>query len=129
MTNKEAAGLLRVEIDTGGHGAKMGTALRQAIRVLDPFDYRIESCLDGFNFNRVAKAMEVVNWRWTHLINGGLVPVTPAMLKERATGLMQQAIENTEDRDFVIGTGGLEVSRNSMGELSLKFVFEDSNSN
>ena len=77
----------------------------------------IQECLDNFDFNKVQRVMEFLQWEWS---SSAGVP-TVYDLREGAKRLLKQVIK--EDLLF-IGTGGLWVSR-PYGNLHLSFSIED----
>ena len=67
----------------------------------------IEDILDEFDFNKVSKVMEFLNWGWT---DGNFVLAVPTIgqLRKRARTLMQSFIGK---EDGMVATGGFWITK------------------
>lgn len=96
----------------------------------DPVEKMIQSIMENFEWDRVARAMEYLDWKW----RGSQVTVD--MLKEEGERLLRGAM-NSRLGDFIDehyelgicnGTGGLEakawcdITKTKIEALDLKFV-------
>lgn len=88
----------------------------------------IEPVLDTFDFEKVRKAMELLDWTWLDSRHKWSVP-TVEQLRNKARNLLICVIK--ADSDLVCSTGGLEaekiVDENPMDcGLTLKFILQSS---
>lgn len=89
----------------------------------------IENILDEFDFYRVQKAMDALDWVWAS--SGGVPDI--GELRRCARRLFEYAMKaDTAEPDYMTGTGGFEVSRSlypgdAKRYYSLKFVVSDWN--
>lgn len=89
----------------------------------------IEDILDEFDFHKVQKAMEALNWTWA---TSDGVP-TIGELRRCARRLLNYAVQvDSSFPDYSTATGGFEVSRNlypnhAKRYYSLKFVVSEWN--
>lgn len=77
---------------------------------------QIEEILDYFDFEKVAKVMEHLNWQWFTL---GEVPGT-GPLRRRARQLLREAARQLPD--ITVESGGLRAKHDKWGQLSLEFI-------
>jgi hypothetical protein len=89
----------------------------------------IEDILDRFDFQRVQKAMEALDWHWVDAEEG--LP-SIAELRRQARGLLEDVYRYQDSPSITIGCGGFEATRSmEVGSLtkylSLKFVVEEGN--
>lgn len=89
----------------------------------------IENILDEYDFQKVHKAMEALEWHWC-TSDDGLPSV--AELRRQARGLLEDVYRHTETPYIMMGCGGFEASRvMEVGDLnkylSLKFVVTEGN--
>jgi len=82
---------------------------------MDPLHEQIERILDGFDFDRVKRVMEFLEWRWQRERYD--LP-TYNELRKAAKTMLQDVAQESDRAQF---SGGLEAS-NYGGYLSLKFV-------
>ena len=96
----------------------------------DPVEKMIQSIMENFEWDRVALAMEYLNWKWCG------EHVTVDMLKEEGERLLRGAIQSRlgefKDEHYELGicrgTGGLEakawcdITKTKIDALDLKFV-------
>lgn len=83
---------------------------------------KIKYILDHFNFIKVQKAMEALDWKWQH-INDPIdqtsrVPTIERM-KETARHLLYQ-VSSKKERHWA--TGGFHATRYEDGDIELQFV-------
>ena len=84
----------------------------------------IDEVMDNFDFNRVAKVMEALNWTW-HVTLG--VPFEPDIRAQARKMMIQVPEKHQPNMELNVSTGGLKVigGYNPMGDLdliSLEFV-------
>tara|TARA_R110000803_G_scaffold207913_1_gene276174 strand:- start:1091 stop:1384 length:294 start_codon:yes stop_codon:yes gene_type:complete len=89
----------------------------------------IENILDEYDFQRVKKAMEALDWQWGTAEDG--VP-SIAELRRQARGLLEDVYRYEDSTCITMGCGGFEANRlMEVGDLnkylSLKFVVEEGN--
>lgn len=65
----------------------------------------IDNIMDNFDFSRVARCMEVLEWKW-HNVEG--VP-EESNIRKLARELMKQTPETFRKEEYYSGTGGLYV--------------------
>lgn len=65
----------------------------------------IDNIMDNFDFGRVAKCMEVLEWRWCD-VEG--IPQEPD-IRKLARKLLKQVPETFRKEEYYTGTGGLYV--------------------
>jgi hypothetical protein len=79
----------------------------------------LDQIMDWFDFENVAKTMEVLNWKWIGTEEG--VP-TIGEIKEQARRLLTQAIKER----VTIGTGGFKATYNhKYKHLTLEFIVSE----
>lgn len=86
---------------------------------------RIETeILDHFDFNKVQKVMEHLDWTWFQI--GDEVP-TVSDIRKKARELLRECadklLDNPDDNfpDFVVGTGGLYATAYRGGDGSIEY--------
>jgi len=89
----------------------------------------IENILDEYDFQKVQKAMEALEWHWS-TAEDGLPSI--AELRRQARGLLEDAYRYEDSPSILMGCGGFEATRlMEVGSLtkylSLKFVVEEGN--
>ena len=89
----------------------------------------IENILDEYDFHRVQKVMEALNWLWVS--SEGEIP-SIGQLRRQARDLLEDVYNKEASPFFMVGTGGFEATRTmETGDLnkylSLKFVVEEGN--
>ena len=88
----------------------------------------IEECMDWFDFERVHKAMVLLDWKWG-MDDDAEVPDLPS-LRKTARGYLRSAIEQCTGTYFTVGSGGFEATAhrdpNGMLEgVTLRFILAD----
>ena len=88
----------------------------------------IEECMDWFEFERVHKAMVLLDWKWG-MDDDAEVPDLPS-LRKTARGYLRSAIEQCTGTHFTVGSGGFEATAhrdpNGMLEgVTLRFILAD----
>jgi hypothetical protein len=83
-------------------------------------DYQIEDIMTHFDFEKVHKAMEAVNWKWGFPASKATIP-TVKDLKERAREFLERLVK--DGKDSYIMSGGFTAIRISLN-LQLLFVLE-----
>jgi hypothetical protein len=79
----------------------------------------LDQIMDWFDFEKVAKTMEALNWKWFGAEEG--VP-TISEIKTQARRLLTQAIKER----VTIGTGGFKASYNhKYKHLTLEFIVSE----
>lgn len=81
------------------------------------YNKKIEDILDEFNFEKVHKAIEALDWTWYY--NG--VP-TIAELRRSARRLLNDVAE--VDGDITMGTGGFQAQKR-YGNIGLLFCIDN----
>lgn len=76
---------------------------------------KIDEIMDWFDFSKVAKVMEAVDWKWWS--EEGIEVPCEGKLRKEARRLLKRAIKERG----IIGTGGFEASYID-GDLELKFI-------
>ena len=66
----------------------------------------IDNIMDNFDFSRVARCMEVLEWKWCDVPEG--VP-EESDIRKLARKLMKQVPETFRKEEYYSGTGGLYV--------------------
>ena len=89
----------------------------------------IENILDEYDFHRVQKTMEALNWLW--ISSEGEIP-SIGELRRQARRLLEDVYRYEDSSYMMMGCGGFEVIRTmEIGDLtkyiSLKFVVEEGN--
>lgn len=82
----------------------------------------VDTVMDGFDFERVHKAMVALDWKWFDAENG--VP-SIAELRESSRKLLRHAINSSyrTQEQVVIGTGGFWVTVDPSEDfVSLEFI-------
>ena len=100
------------------------------------FQKEIDEVIKEFNFEKVHKTMQVLDWKWYHPGEDGTKVPTFNEIKTRAKTLLQEAAESavlTKD-EYVIGTGGFRAEakyypkqegKKSFLWVRLAFILED----
>lgn len=100
------------------------------------FQKEVNDALEHFDFEKVHKTMQALNWQWYHPGENGTKVPTIDEIKTRAKILIQEAAESavlTKD-EYVIGTGGFraeakyypkDATKKSFLWVRLAFVLED----
>jgi hypothetical protein len=84
---------------------------------------QINEIMDWFDFDKVHKVMEAINWTW-HGVNGNTeVPSVP-QIRKFARDLMSRMLDEQRGPNATHATGGFVTSL-SDGYLSLQFVVSD----
>ena len=78
----------------------------------------VEEILSNFNFEKVHRTMQYLDWQWAKL---GGVPKVDDLQKEA-----RRLLESLENEPGVKGTGGLRASLKEDGTLSLKCILTES---
>jgi hypothetical protein len=91
-------------------------------------DKLIEECMDWFEFERVHKAMVLLDWKWG-MDDEAAVPDLPE-IRKAARKFIRAAIEQCTGKKFTVGSGGFEATayRDPDGVLEgvmLRFVLAD----
>ena len=89
----------------------------------------IENILDEYDFHRVHKVMEALEWHWCSADDG--IP-SIGELRRQARRLLEDVYRYEDSPYMVMGSGGFEATRTmEIGDLnkylSLKFVVEEGN--
>jgi hypothetical protein len=89
----------------------------------------IENILDEFDFQRVQRVMEALEWHWA-TSEDGLPSIVE--LRRKARGLLEDVYRYEDSACNTMGCGGFEATRlMEVGDLnkylSLKFVVEEGN--
>jgi len=83
----------------------------------------IDEIMDSFNFNRVAKAMEALDWGWAHSEN---ITPTEYELRKKGRELLQEAKRYWQKyglkEDYTVGSGGFYATYNGKYDY-FKLVF------
>ena len=90
----------------------------------------VEHCIEGFNFTKVHKVMEYLDWRW------GFIDAVPQIhqmkdwVRELSISLLKHFREKPKERRFSTSSGGFEIlfTRTYEGcepdNMEIKFVLE-----
>ena len=89
----------------------------------------IEDILDEFDFHRVQKVMDFLDWQWATAVDG--VPSVGEM-RRQARKLLEFAHAHSDKPSYSVATGGFEAAcimeeGDKTKYLSLKFVIEEGN--
>ena len=91
-------------------------------RLDDDVDAKIKSILNHFDFNRVKKVMDVLNWKWASSKNG--VPDMDKIIGLATRLLIDACVEKTN-----ISTGGFRAVYDDNGDgdpyVGLEFIVEE----
>lgn len=81
---------------------------------------KIDCIMDWFNFSKVEKAMNALNWIWSD----GNVPTEPQLRQTARRLLKDVSTKNVNEKDFKysISTGGFCATKYYDGELELQFI-------
>ena len=100
------------------------------------FQKEIDDALALFDFEKVHRTMQVLNWQWYHSGEDGTKVPSIDEIKKRGKELLQEAAESallTKD-EYVIGTGGFRAEakyypkhgiKKSFLWVRLAFILED----
>lgn len=84
----------------------------------------VTDVMEDFDFDRVHKVMENLDWRWTIENDERTVPSTYRLMK-KAEHLLRETAAYYGDKEFhAIGTGGLMASLDG-GVLALQFILTE----
>ena len=100
------------------------------------FQKEIDEVLKEFNYEKVHKTMQVLDWKWYHPGEDGTKVPSIDEIKYRAKTLLQEAAESAvlTKGEYVIGTGGFRAEakyypkegiKKSFLWVRLAFVLED----
>lgn len=100
------------------------------------FQKEVNDALEYFDFEKVHKTMQALNWQWHHPGEDGNKVPTIHEIKTRAKTLIQEAAESAvlTKGEYVIGTGGFRAeakyypkkeNEKSFLWVRLAFVLED----
>jgi len=87
-------------------------------------EYMIDSynkAKKGFDFLRVQKVMEMLEWRW----RGGDRSPTIEEMKETCDELFDMVL-NADDKEYWAKSGGFKISRRIWGGICIDFVLTSS---
>jgi hypothetical protein len=85
----------------------------------------IDHILDNFDFEKVHKAMEALDWKWGYIMDTGTLQVPEvADLKKAARRMLREAVLCPEP-DCTVATGGFYVQKLDGEELKLAFQLEE----
>ena len=91
-------------------------------RLNDDEDAKIKSILNNFDFNKVKKIMDVLNWKWASSKNG--FPDMDEIRKLATRLLIDACVEKTN-----ISTGGFRAVYDDIGDgdpyVGLEFIVEE----
>ncbi len=90
----------------------------QVTREPEGFEKQVQEVLSSFDFGRVHRVMEHLDWTWASLDR---IP-TPRELTVEAGRLLREL----DGKPGVLGSGGLRASYKEDGTLSLKFILCES---
>lgn len=68
----------------------------------------IDDIMDNFDFNKVAKCMKALNWKW-HDVDGSVNVPEEHHIRKEARKLMNSVKDVCHHRTFITGTGGFYV--------------------
>ena len=100
------------------------------------FQKEIDDAIEHFDFEKVHKTMQVLNWQWYHPGENDTKVPSIDEIKKRAKELLQEAAESavlTKD-EYVIATGGFRAEakyypkqegKKSFLWVRLAFILED----
>ena len=85
---------------------------------------QIEDLLDEFDFGKVKKVMDFLEWKYHDTLDGN---VSIGELRRMARYLLETAYNADSSTEYITGSGGFEVTRNmypgdTTKYISLKFV-------
>ena len=93
-------------------------------RLNDDDDAKIKSILNHFDFNRVKKVMDVLNWKWASSCSKNGVPDIDEIRKLATRLLIDACVEKTN-----ISTGGFRAVYDDNGDgdpyVGLEFIVEE----
>ena len=100
------------------------------------FQKEIDEVIKEFNFEKVHKTMQVLDWQWYHPGEDGTKVPTLDEIKKRGKELLQEAAESAamSKGEYVIGTGGFRAEaqyypkkedEKSFLWIRLAFILED----
>lgn len=89
----------------------------------------VNPVLEGFDFDKVQRVMQVVDWKWAFTRSNGSLSV-PSVddLKDRARVLLESAIRQYQYNDeypYIVATGGL-YAKAWEDAIELNFILEQS---
>ena len=87
-------------------------------------DKKIKKIMKHFDFEKVHKVMELLDWKWK--TEEGLEVPSVKQLKKYAKKQLENVVDNYKKKheDLYISSGGFE-TRMEYGELYLRFIVED----
>ncbi len=68
----------------------------------------IDDIMDNFDFNKVAKCMRALNWKW-HDVDGSMDVPEEHHIRKSARKLMNTVKDVCHHKTFITGTGGFYV--------------------
>jgi hypothetical protein len=85
---------------------------------------QIEDLLDEFDFGKVKKVMDFLEWKYHDTLDGN---VSIGELRRMARYLLETAYNADSSTEYITGSGGFEVTRNmypgdTTKYIALKFV-------
>ena len=89
----------------------------------------IDIIMDNFDFYKIKKVMDILDWRWTSLEGQSGVPLI-AEMRSTSRRLLKKAIENTKitSNKSIVATGGFVAEAHIEDEnlyLNLSFIAEE----
>ena len=84
----------------------------------------IDDIMDNFDFERVNRAMLLLDWKWVEHETGAFEVPHISLLRKRARGLLKEAMESKQSF-YMIATGGFQADKTTEENkvyLSLSFV-------
>lgn len=87
-------------------------------------DKKVKKIMKHFDFKKVHKVMELLDWKWK--TEEGLEVPSVKQLKKHAKKQLENVVDNYKKKheDLYISSGGFE-TRIEYGELYLRFIVED----
>ena len=94
------------------------------MRNIPHLDSKIDDIIERFDFNKVLKAMNVLNWVWVHPDEGGSRVPNLERLKATARYLIYEAVSNDEFGGSC-STGGFHAKVHKDNTITLSFVLAE----
>lgn len=92
-------------------------------------DYQILEIIDAFDFEKVHRVMELLDWKWSirKSENGKFEEEVPSLAKLiiQANNLLRRVAEEENPNGTTVSTGGFEAIKDDEGNLGLRFVIAD----
>lgn len=99
----------------------------QTVCETNPRQKNINECISNFNWDRVKKVMDYLNWEWYNPKDGTSgVPDTTDMI-ESVRGMLKDcytAMDNEYEKRYTMSQGGFEVVTYEDNDCEIKFVCE-----